>query len=52
VHEKGLLQVVDSTAPEGEVVGELDFGQTILSTPAIAHGALYLRGDSMLWKLR
>ena len=52
VNEAGLLQVVDSTAPEGAIVGELDLGQVVLSTPSIAHGALYVRSDGTLWKLK
>lgn len=51
VNEKGLLQVVDVGQPEGAVLSEFDLGQTILSTPAIAGGALYLRSDTRLWKL-
>ncbi len=41
----------DATAPEGAIVGELDLGQ-VLSTPSIAHGALYVRSDGTLWKLK
>jgi len=52
VNEKGLLQVVDITATEGTILNELDLGKTILSTPAIAHGALYVRSDTKLWKLK
>ena len=51
VNEKGLVQVVDSSAPEGAVVSELDLGNAILSTPSIAHDAVYLRSDAKLWKL-
>lgn len=51
VNEKGLLQVVDTSAPEGAVVSELDLGKTVLSTPAIARGAVYVRSDAKLWKL-
>jgi outer membrane protein assembly factor BamB len=50
VNEKGLAQVVDSTKPEGEVVSELDLAEKFLSTPAIAGGAIYLRGNTRLWK--
>ncbi|MCC6822396.1 MAG: PQQ-binding-like beta-propeller repeat protein [Verrucomicrobia subdivision 3 bacterium] len=50
VNEKGLAQVVDTTKPEGEVVSELDLGETVLSTPSIAHGAIYFRSDGRLWK--
>ena len=51
VNEKGLAQVVDTTKPEGEVVSELDLGETVLSTPSIAHGAIYFRSDGRLWKI-
>jgi outer membrane protein assembly factor BamB len=51
VNEKGLLQIVDPAKPEGEVVGEMDLGETILATPSIAGGALYLRSDAHLWKI-
>jgi len=50
VNEKGVAQVVDSAKPEGEVVSELDLAETFLSTPAIAGGAIYLRGNTRLWK--
>ena len=51
VNEKGLLQVVDISAPEGAVASELDLGNTVLSTPSIAGDALYVRSDAKLWKL-
>ena len=51
VNEKGLLQVVDTAAPEGAVTSEVDLGKTILSTPSIAHGSIYVRSDAKLWKL-
>ncbi len=51
VNEKGLLQVVDPSKPEGEVVSELDLGDTILSTPAIAQGSLFVRSDAKLWRI-
>jgi outer membrane protein assembly factor BamB len=52
VNEKGVLQVVDASAAEGSVVGELDLGETVLGTPAIAQRAIYVRSDGKLWKLR
>ncbi len=52
VNEKGLAQLIDLTKPEGEVISELDLGQTILSTPSMDKGAVYLRSDGKLWKLR
>ena len=50
-NEKGLGQVVDLSAEEGRVVSELDLGQTIICTPALAEGALYVRSDQHLFKL-
>jgi len=50
-NEAGLLHVVDLSKPEGELVGELDLGDTILSTPALAADALYLRSDKRLWRI-
>jgi outer membrane protein assembly factor BamB len=51
VSEKGLLQVVDATKPEGALVSELSLGETVLGTPAIAQGALWVRSDGKLWKI-
>jgi outer membrane protein assembly factor BamB len=51
VNEKGLLQVVDTAQSQGAVVSEVDLRQTVLSTPSIANGAIYVRSDGKLWKL-
>jgi outer membrane protein assembly factor BamB len=51
VNEKGLMQVVDPKEPEGQVLSEMDLGETILCTPSIAGHALYLRSDGHLWKI-
>lgn len=51
VNDKGLLQVVDTTQPEGAVTSEMDLGQTILSTPSISHGSIFVRSDGKLWRL-
>ncbi len=51
VNEAGLVQVVDLAGPEGEVVGELDLKQPILSTPSISSGSVFVRGDRTLWKI-
>jgi outer membrane protein assembly factor BamB len=51
LNEEGLLHIVDCLVEGGEIVGTYDFAETILSTPAIAHGALYVRSDRHLWKL-
>jgi outer membrane protein assembly factor BamB len=51
VSETGVAQVVDTTKPEGAVVSELELGETVLGTPAISGGSIYLRSDAHLWKL-
>jgi len=51
VNEKGVIHVVDPKEPEGQVVSEMDLGETILCTPSIAGHALYLRSDAHLWKI-
>lgn len=51
VNEKGLIQAVDLSPPEGAVMGERDLAETILATPAMAGGALYVRSYGRLWKL-
>ncbi|MDX1969133.1 MAG: PQQ-binding-like beta-propeller repeat protein [Planctomycetaceae bacterium] len=48
--ENGLAQVVKLGA-EGEILKTKDLGQTILSTPAIAGKAVYVRSDQTLWKI-
>lgn len=50
--ERGAFQVVDTTAPEGEIVCTVDLKETILCTPAISGGAVYVRSDGTLWKLK
>jgi outer membrane protein assembly factor BamB len=51
VSENGVLQVVDTNAKEGAIAGTFDLKATVLSTPSIAHGGLYVRSDGTLWKL-
>lgn len=50
-NEKGLGQVVKPGDESGELVSSNDLGETILCTPAIANGAIYIRSDSTLWKI-
>lgn len=50
-NEKGLGQVVKPGDEQGELVSSHDFGEMILSTPAVADGALYVRSDQHLWKI-
>lgn len=51
VSEKGLVQVVDTSAPDGSVVSTLDLKDTIIGTPSIAGGAVFIRSDKALVKL-
>ncbi|MCA1963073.1 MAG: PQQ-binding-like beta-propeller repeat protein [Prosthecobacter sp.] len=50
--ERGDFQVVDTTAEEGAVVHTVELKDTILCTPAISSGAVYVRSDKKLWKLQ
>jgi outer membrane protein assembly factor BamB len=49
--ERGDLQVVDTRAPEGEIVHTVALKDTILGTAALSGGALFIRSDKRLWKL-
>ena len=50
-NERGQFQVIDTTAEEGEVVQTIELDDTILATPAISGGAVFIRSDAKLWKL-
>jgi outer membrane protein assembly factor BamB len=50
-NEDGLCQTVEIGDREGKVIGTGDLGEAILSTPAIAHDALFIRSDGHLWKI-
>ena len=49
--EEGVAQVVDLTAPEGDISGKMDLGEMIQCSPAVANGALYVRSNSRIWKI-
>ncbi len=51
VSERGVFQVIDTTAPEGAVSQEIELKETVLATPSISGGAVYVRADAKLWKL-
>jgi outer membrane protein assembly factor BamB len=51
VSERGDFQVVDTTAKEGEVIHTIELKDTLLCTPAISNGAIFVRSDKKLWKL-
>jgi len=49
-NESGLAFVV-KLGEQGKVVAENNVGETILATPAVSDGALYVRSDHHLWKI-
>ena len=51
VNEAGLLQVVDTRGKEGEITGTLNLDDTILGSPAVGGGAIYLRSNTKIYKI-
>jgi hypothetical protein len=51
VNERGLMQVVDTEAEEGAIVGTLNLDEQILGSPAVGGGALYLRSNTKVYKI-
>jgi outer membrane protein assembly factor BamB len=49
--EDGTGQVITLKDDGGEVTHTHPFGETILCTPAISDGALYVRSDKHLWRI-
>jgi outer membrane protein assembly factor BamB len=45
VNERGIFQTIDPEAPEGKVTQEIELKETVLTTPAISNGAIYVRSD-------
>ena len=50
-NEKGTVQVVDLSTPEGRIAGEMELGEMIQCSPAISNGALYVRSNKRIWKI-
>lgn len=50
-NEAGVAFVVKVTEEKGEIVSELDLGETILCSPGAANGAIFVRSDKHLFKL-
>jgi outer membrane protein assembly factor BamB len=48
--EEGRGQIIEIGRQRGRVVGEIELDETVLATPAIAHGGLYVRSDEHLWR--
>ena len=51
VNEDGQLIVAGLGDDSGEIIATHDLGDTVLSTPAVADGALFVRGEHHLWKV-
>jgi outer membrane protein assembly factor BamB len=49
--EEGVCQVVQPGDGEGTVVGTSELGESVLCTPAISDGGLFVRSDKHLWKI-
>jgi outer membrane protein assembly factor BamB len=49
--EAGTAQVIRPGAKDPTLVASCPLGETILATPAIADGAMYVRSDKHLWKI-
>ncbi|MBN1443650.1 MAG: PQQ-binding-like beta-propeller repeat protein, partial [Planctomycetes bacterium] len=50
INEEGGVHVVRLGAEQGEVAGQAELGETILASPAIAQGGIFIRSDRHLWK--
>jgi outer membrane protein assembly factor BamB len=51
VNQRGLAQVVSLAEAEGQLTFSYDLGEDVLASPAVADGALYIRGLHHLWKI-
>jgi hypothetical protein len=50
--ERGTFQVADTSVPEGKVLQEFELKDTLLSTPAISGGSVFVRSDGHLWMIQ
>ncbi len=48
---EGLVQVVDIRGKKPKIIARNDMKEEMLGSPAIADGAIYLRGVTHLWKI-
>jgi outer membrane protein assembly factor BamB len=51
VNERGQAQVVRPDDKDGQVVARGELEETVLGTPAIVDGSIFLRGEKHLWKM-
>ena len=50
-NQDGEARVIKLGDQQGEVVGEMKFGESIHASPAVSGNALYVRTDKHLWKI-
>jgi outer membrane protein assembly factor BamB len=51
VSEEGMLSVIDVSGEEGEIISTFSLEDTVLCTPSIDDGAIYVRSDTRLWRI-
>ncbi len=51
-NEQGRGVIIDPSGEEGKITSQIELGEMILATPAISDGAVYIRSDGFLWKLK
>lgn len=49
--EEGLAQIIRIDDDGLSETGQFDFEETLLGSPAVADGAMYIRSDQHLWKI-
>jgi outer membrane protein assembly factor BamB len=51
INDDGLGQIISLDPTRGTISAERDFKESILGTPALSDGALYVRGEKHVWKI-
>jgi outer membrane protein assembly factor BamB len=52
IDQEGVARVVRIAGEgEGELVAEIEFGESVLASPAVSDGALFVRTGGHLWKI-
>lgn len=50
IDNKGVAKVVE-LGDKGKIIGESDFGETVMGTPAVSGNSLFVRSANHLWKI-
>lgn len=51
VNQDGAAHVVKTSGEKGEVLSTMEFGESVLASPAYSDGSLYFRGERHLWRI-